>query len=313
MSHFTVLVIGNNPEELLAPYHEFECTGIDDQYVQDVDITAEVQSHIDQYNSFKEGLEYHGLEDRIVSSETDVDKEYKHKYGYAIVQDGKLIKAIDRTNPNAKWDWYQLGGRWSGYFKLKSGATGIQGERSLIGVMSGQPQPQSTTADQAFKKDIDFESMINEAGLEAQSKYEQVMTAFGGTIPKLDYLWENIVDSSEGQFKDMTIDQKREFYHNQPAMKLLVEKRKNNKDLFGFWFNLKDYQVSKEEYVESARNSALSTFAVIKDGKWYEKGKMGWWACVSNEKDQKDWNKEFTALVSDLPEDTLLSIYDCHI
>lgn len=35
MSHFTVLVIGPNYEEQLAPYHEFECTGCDDEYVQD--------------------------------------------------------------------------------------------------------------------------------------------------------------------------------------------------------------------------------------------------------------------------------------
>ncbi len=27
MSHFTVLVVGDNVEEQLAPFHEFECTG----------------------------------------------------------------------------------------------------------------------------------------------------------------------------------------------------------------------------------------------------------------------------------------------
>ena len=41
MSHFTVLVIGPNVPEQLAPYHEFECTGRNDQYVQDIDKTAE--------------------------------------------------------------------------------------------------------------------------------------------------------------------------------------------------------------------------------------------------------------------------------
>ena len=37
MSHFSVMVIGGNVEEQLQPYHEFECTGINDQYVVDVD------------------------------------------------------------------------------------------------------------------------------------------------------------------------------------------------------------------------------------------------------------------------------------
>jgi hypothetical protein len=42
MSHFAVLVIGDNPEAQLAPYHEFECTGKNDQYVQDLDETADM-------------------------------------------------------------------------------------------------------------------------------------------------------------------------------------------------------------------------------------------------------------------------------
>jgi hypothetical protein len=35
MSHFTVMVIGDNVDEQMAPYHEFECTGDDNEYVQD--------------------------------------------------------------------------------------------------------------------------------------------------------------------------------------------------------------------------------------------------------------------------------------
>jgi hypothetical protein len=41
MSHFPVLVIGEEPVKLLQPYHEFECTGTDDEYVQDIDETQD--------------------------------------------------------------------------------------------------------------------------------------------------------------------------------------------------------------------------------------------------------------------------------
>src|SRR5271167_4430608 len=41
MSHFSVLVIGGNVEEQLAPYHEFESTGDDNQYVKEIDQTEE--------------------------------------------------------------------------------------------------------------------------------------------------------------------------------------------------------------------------------------------------------------------------------
>jgi len=41
MSHFPVLVIGEEPVKALQPYHEFECTGFDDEYIQDIDETQE--------------------------------------------------------------------------------------------------------------------------------------------------------------------------------------------------------------------------------------------------------------------------------
>jgi len=43
MSHFAVLVVGENVDEQLAPYHEFESTGENDQYVVDVDKTEEAR------------------------------------------------------------------------------------------------------------------------------------------------------------------------------------------------------------------------------------------------------------------------------
>jgi hypothetical protein len=47
MSHFTVLVIGDDYEKQLAPFHEFECTGQDDEYVQDVE---EIDEYIKDYD-----------------------------------------------------------------------------------------------------------------------------------------------------------------------------------------------------------------------------------------------------------------------
>lgn len=55
------------------------------------------------------------------------------------------------------------------------------------------------------------------------------------------------------------------------------------------------------------------TFAVVKNGEWYEKGDMGWWGIVKDEKEQGDWNKEFEKLLEDVSDDTELTIVDCHI
>ena len=60
-------------------------------------------------------------------------------------------------------------------------------------------------------------------------------------------------------------------------------------------------------------DGAIATFAIIKDGKWYEKGEMGWWGCVGNEKEQDHWNEEFAKLFDAIPDDEIVTVVDCHI
>src|SRR3546814_8966760 len=74
MSHFGVLVIGGNVEQQLAPYHEFECTGLNDQFVQDIDVTEELAARIVNGESLEDALDEYGLSDKIVDSEADVQK-----------------------------------------------------------------------------------------------------------------------------------------------------------------------------------------------------------------------------------------------
>lgn len=69
---------------------------------------------------------------------------------------------------------------------------------------------------------------------------------------------------------------------------------------------------SRDEHVAGA--VAFSTFAVLtEDGKWYERGSMGWWACVSNEKAAEEWSAEFQRLIETTPDDRWLTVVDCHI
>lgn len=65
--------------------------------------------------------------------------------------------------------------------------------------------------------------------------------------------------------------------------------------------------------MKAAADSRGVTHAVILDGKWYERGEMGWFAMVHNEKESGRWNEEFQKLLDSIPDDTMLSVYDCHI
>lgn len=305
MSRFTVLVVGDNVEHQLAPFHEFECTGVNDEYVQDVDVTQEIQERIDEGESLEDALGYHGLDGNIVDDESKVEKvgdDCEHKYGYAIVKDGKLVKAINRTNPNRKWDWWVMGGCWSGMLKLKPGTHGMHGQRSW----TNRDEPVGAEyCDSARKGDIDFEGMRNAAATEAAKRWDEARAVIGDrtwlTRPEV----QKTITEDQGDKK--VWDLRREFYWAQEA---LSDLRKKFDHPFA---NLDEYLTPRETYINRHRNAAIATFAVLKDGVWYEKGSMGWWGMVADEQDQDVWNEQFAKLIDELPDDTLLSVIDCHI
>lgn len=89
----------------------------------------------------------------------------------------------------------------------------------------------------------------------------------------------------------------------------------------GRWSNsliLKNGEFTNEDYIsEIDWGKTGHPFAFITpDGEWHEKGEMGWWACVSNEKDNNDWEDEYNnAIQKMLSEDEgiMITLIDCHI
>lgn len=272
MSHFTVFVIGDNIEQQLAPYHEFECTGMDDQYVQDVDVTEEAK---------EKGLDWFGLEEKTITSFDEVDLKDKHTYGYALVDtEGNVLKAVNRTNPNRKWDWYVVGGRWSSWLQAKTGAK----------------------ADSLRKGEIDFASMRKESADKAAAQYDKAFTARGGQ----DWItWDHM----RGVLHKGDIDAARTAYHEQPALKTL----RAVKDFEFMWTGYDEFLQPRDQFIQHAHDSSVTPFAVLLNGAWHERGSMGWWGAVSDEQDANTWNRKVTELLDNLSDDTLITVVDCHI
>lgn len=279
MSHFAVLVIGSNPEKLLSPYHEFECTGIDDQYIQEEDITDEIRGDIETHGSVEEAVIYNMGDDIIISDESEIDLEFQHKYGYAVVRDGELIKAVRRTNPNKKWDWYVRGGRWSGFLLHKNGSR----------------------VDSLAKGDLDIAGMISEKAISAKRAYESFLSAIDGhEFPRT---FSSITTD------EPDIDKAREIYHAQPAIKSLKER-----DVYRiFGCTVEHFGDNEQDFVIRQSASALSTYAIIHQNTWFAKGEMGWFGMSSDEVSQEQWNEKVAELISGLPDHEVLSVYDCHI
>lgn len=382
MSHFTVMVVtAEKPSqtsisEVLQPFHEFECSGVADQYVVNVDMMEEARIEYEKdtermyrdtegkhHNAYSEefyrdptpeekiqmGREPHGtggngaglswssrdwgdgsgyhtrvhflpegwtevdLPTPDVKSfgsfiegwygykrlgENDIpDLEHDHKYGwYRENANGDVIEVINRTNPNKHWDWWVIGGRWSGMIHLKPGILNSgawNGERSCF----DDSEQMSNTFDSARKGDIDIEGMRLQARVKAALKYDEVRKV-------IDPFVSNYVTWEDMRSKHTDIKKAREEYH---AQEIIVEFKKIDN---GFFSDIDPYMVDRETYLENIELKAFTTFALLMDGKWAERGKMGWWASVSNE--DASWEKNFATILDSIPDDHWLTIVDCH-
>lgn len=154
-------------------------------------------------------------------------------------------------NPNAKWDWWQVGGSWNKFLKSFSG------ER----------------CDEAKVADIDFEIDFH--------IYNRNLR-----------WWEVVVEESplrEGE-------KESDFFHIYKK-EYLLNKYKN-----------------KETYAK-VQSSVITYAVVMPDGKWYQKGNMGWFGIGSETAEESyDWDMHFKETFIDRANpDWILTIVDCHI
>ena len=261
MSHYTVLVIGENVDKQLWPFWELD---LSEEELKN-DPRAEFIGNIKQEEleeKFKEFLEKEKkyLEENKIeySSATEWVRDW---FGYQF--NTELESWGYYKNPNQKWDWYSIGGRWSGFFILKNGAKGKLGEPGIYG--REEENGKSNHADQARKGDIDWQAMRDNRLAEGKKIWEDVMKKGDSISSEMKHLIYGITDDDD----------------------------------------LDSYLKRVDKFP--------STYAVLKDGKWYEKGEMGWWGISTNEKSDSEWNSEFHKLIEDLPDDTLLTVVDCHI
>ncbi len=249
MSHFAVLVIGADVENQLSKYDEnlelpMHLVQTKEQLIKETKDSIERYKKVTYATYLADKEEYKAKcgnnEAHIKFLEEEFPKRLNWSdeecYEYAIAdyrdyikdgedwceihEDGSLWKT---TNEKAKWDWYQVGGRYRGLLKLKEGA-----------------KPIELLYDENF--------LYNE-----------------------------------------------EWYKEETA-KLLKENRCD-----------KAYRRDVVNLDEAV------TFAVVKNGEWYERGDMGWFGIVRNEKDKDEWDKTFQELIKDIPEEECLTIVDCHI
>lgn len=294
MSHSTVLVIGEDPETMLAPFDE----GIDvEPYRKDVDIETP-QKHW----AFDKLVEVEGLaaDAGWPAFLEALAKRYEDDDDERLQYDPETDRVYEMStyNPQSRWDWYILGGRWTGFFMLREGRVGATGEP---GVMT--PAAKDDKVDQARKGDIDFDAMRNLAEAEAYSFHAQCRTVLDG-LP-IPTAWPHV---REVMFPG-DIDAARQHYHAQPALQALRQAGMHIDDPATYLCLTADDPAAA--YAARERAAAGLPFAVLNADGWHERGRMGWWGVVRDETD--DWPTTAQALIDAAPDDALFSLYDVHI
>jgi len=195
---------------------------------------------------------------------------------------GKIFRTY-YSNPRAKWDWWTTGGRWRDSLRLKSGEF----------------------ADVARKSDIDIDFARGKAEAFARVQHAKLTEAIAGLQP-LEFRWDELL-ARKDEFGG--IDAVRDKYNAQPV----VEAFRGLHNYFGIFDKVEDFLIDVEEHVKKARLNAFLPFAIVIDGQWYERGEMGWFAFVSDEKKPESWASEFWNLWDGIDDDELITVVDCHI
>lgn len=223
------------------------------------------------------------------------------KYGWVELDDaGNVLRVVKRTIPESKWDWWVVGGRWSGMLKLKQGPSegAWNGRRSVF----DNETPKKGCYDSARKGLIDFDTIRMEARINAGLKYDKVRAAIDAHLENF-VGWEDLLNSkTEDEKKDMPSI--RTFYHSQPAVKAFRE-------VDDAWGGVEEYLVSRDAYTQKAEDDAFCTFALLDENGWHQRGNMHMFAVVSDE--NAEWNNTFRKYIDELDENSWITIVDCHV
>jgi hypothetical protein len=243
----------------------------------------------------------------------DVVRVYKERFGddgdepLHLDEDGRAY-TMTTYNPGSKWDWWAIGGRWTGYYPYRRNtkATVITGE---AGLMTDPAAP--GRCDGGPLSALDLDAMRTDAAAKALKRFQLYQETVKGTPEALPWsvFAENI---SEGS--GYTRDQARAEYDSQPRVERL-----NATEEFGGIFAedpIPEFAgVTAEVYAERARARAVPGSALLTaDGRWMAPGRMGWFAMSDDDESSRiGYQEAANAYIGSLPDSTWLVTADCHI
>lgn len=305
MTHFPVLVkisadklhyhgtdVRRALEALLAPYDE---DPKDQRFLAFNDKTDEAFKKYDTASNY-EGVPYKSLYktfDAFCRKEEGYTLNAEGKYGY-------------ESNPNAKWDWWSIGGRWLGFFPVKEGTAKVIGDPGAFG-----NAPNEGAADIIKVADLDRDAIQKQMVEKAEAFFDEYARWLNGE--KFD-AWDGP--------RDMAVQ----------LGLARVEKRSVEagpgevafpwKDTPGIdaerstWTDVAT-RIERDAFLEKflCCFNPIAAWATLDDDGWHEPGKMGWFACSGETPEQYVAYKRafMEKFIDSAVDDDILVCVDCHI
>ena len=185
------------------------------------------------------------------------------------------------SNPDAKWDWWTVGGRFSKQLLVGNDVTDYYVAAKKV----GEAPEGFKFADAAQMQDIAWDTMKNAKIASVEKEYDRLSKAFetqdvSALGPIARWTEDGIISWGE------TIYEKGE----------TLENFKNRRGV-----------LEEDRY-------AIQPYALVdREGDWHGSGDMGWFAISMNDKPKRDWNDEIQACMSRAEPEDVIIIVDCHI
>lgn len=246
-------------------------------------------------------------------TEDEVDTERLH-----LDEDGRAY-TWSTYNPDSKWDWWQVGGRWQRSFKtvpepdenyLVMGSPGTFGDNGRPNInLDG-----SLYCDGGQLRFLDLDGMRDERARDRLRKYDtywKLVKEHGEPIA-----WQTLVEGIEavldGEGRREAIKHARAVYHDQPLIQAAQKL-----ELMGFMGPTVEeiYGMSREDFEAAARVEAVPGYALITlRGEWAAPGSMGWFGMSSESPgEQEAFRVQTNRYLDELPKDNWVVLVDCHI
>lgn len=191
-------------------------------------------------------------------------------------------------NPNAKWDWFEIGGRWPLRFLVKS---------DCPLVIYGSPS-------WMFKEPPQRE---------APEGYRWVTGA-----RKCDIAWDLMRKDAQAHYTEYFREYETWFQKGEIPIKERHRLTINEDGIMARG----DYVYRKGETLEAYLDRMgvsdqyqypLMTFACVDGDGWKSIGDMGYFGVSSDNKDEQVWNKMVEDFIAGQPSEAILIAVDCHI